>query len=131
MLGDQDIQAGKVLFVSKCAVCHAEHGGSSPTGVGPNLADDHWIHGGSISDVFKSIKYGWPEKGMISWKDQFTPNQMAQLASFIKSIRGSNPAGAKEAQGNLYTEGASMTATATTTDSLQKTMPKDSILSPK
>jgi cytochrome c oxidase cbb3-type subunit 3 len=66
------------------------------------LTDDYWIHGGGIGDVFKSIKYGWVEKGMRSWKDDFSPVQMAQLASYVKSLKGTNPPNAKEAQGDLY-----------------------------
>lgn len=103
MLSGTDIELGKKVFAAKnCSSCHGATGGSMPGGVGPNLTDDYWIHGGSIKDVFKSIKYGWPEKGMISWKDQLSAKEMAQVASYIMSIRGSNPAGAKEPQGDLY-----------------------------
>lgn len=102
-LGAADIAEGKKIFTEKCVACHQAHGGSMPGGVGPNLTDDYWLHGGSIVDVFKTIKYGWPEKGMISWKDQMTPNQMAQTASFVLSLKGSNPPNAKEPQGELYT----------------------------
>lgn len=114
MLSAADIEAGKGIFVNKCAPCHAATGGSMPGGVGPNLTDDYWIHGGSLKDVFKSVKYGWPEKGMISWKDQLSANQIAQVSSFIKSIHGSNPPGAKEPQGEKYDE--SKDAAATTTE---------------
>jgi len=114
MLSAADIEAGKGIFVNKCAPCHAATGGSMPGGVGPNLTDDFWIHGGSLKDVFKSVKYGWPEKGMISWKDQLSANQIAQVSSFIKSIHGSNPPGAKEPQGEKYDE--SKDAATTTTE---------------
>jgi cytochrome c oxidase cbb3-type subunit 3 len=67
--------------------------------VGPNLTDDYWLHGGQVNQVFSTIKYGVPEKGMKSWKDDFSPKQIAQLASFIKTLHGTNPPGAKEAQG--------------------------------
>lgn len=104
MLEAPDIAAGKAIFTEKCIACHEAHGGSKAGGVGPNLTDDYWIHGGSIKNIFTSIKYGWPDKGMISWKDQLSANQMAQVASFVKSLKGSNPAGAKEKQGELYVE---------------------------
>lgn len=104
MLGAADIAIGKSLFASTCTPCHQAHGGSMQGGVGPNLTDDYWIHGGTIKDVFKTIKYGWPEKGMISWKDTYSPKQIAQLASFVKSIKGTNPPGAKEPQGDLFKE---------------------------
>jgi cytochrome c oxidase cbb3-type subunit 3 len=74
--------------------------------VGPNLTDDYWLHGGSIKEVFRTIKYGVPEKGMQSWKDNFSPKQIEQIASYVKSLHGSNPQGAKEPQGELYKEQA-------------------------
>lgn len=119
MLTGADIEAGKKLFGTTCSACHGPTGGSMAGGVGPNLTDDYWIHGGSIQDIFKSIKYGWPDKGMIAWESNFSPKQMAQLASYIKSLKGSNPPGAKEAQGELYTENAKA-ETPANTDSTNK-----------
>jgi cytochrome c oxidase cbb3-type subunit 3 len=99
--GESDLASGKAIFTSTCAPCHAADGGGL---VGPNLTDDYWLHGGSVKEIFKTIKYGWLEKGMKSWKDDYTPVQIAQLASFIKSIRGKKPAQAKEPQGELMKE---------------------------
>ncbi len=98
------LAAGESTFKLYCAPCHGESGGSNPGGVGPNLTDDYWIHGGGIADVFKTIKYGVPEKGMVSWQAQLSPNKMLQVASYIKSIRGTNPENAKEPQGELWEE---------------------------
>lgn len=104
------IEEGKTLYAKNCAACHAADGGGS---VGPNLADEYWLHGGSLVDVFKSIKYGWQDKGMKPWKDDFSPRQLASLASYVKSLQGTKPAAPKEAQGELYVEGT--TAPADTT----------------
>ncbi|MBS1627173.1 MAG: c-type cytochrome [Bacteroidetes bacterium] len=101
MLGADGIAAGKVLYETNCFACHGKEGQG---GVGPNLTDDYWLHGGSIHDVFKSIKYGWKDKGMQSWESIFSPAQIQQIASFIKSMHGTKPAGAKEPQGELYVE---------------------------
>lgn len=103
MLDASGIAAGKSTFITNCAACHGKLGEG---GVGPNLTDDYWLHGGKINDVFKTIKYGYPEKGMRSWKDDLSPVMIAQVASYIKSIHGSNPPNAKAQQGDLYTEGA-------------------------
>jgi cytochrome c oxidase cbb3-type subunit 3 len=127
MLGAADIASGRSTFQAKCTVCHGAAGGSMPGGVGPNLTDEYWIHGGAISSIFKTIKYGWPEKGMISWKDQLSPMQMAQLASYIKSLRGSKPTGAKEPQGDLYIE-EGVKSDSLQTDSLNTAMRKDSFI---
>ncbi|WEK33866.1 MAG: cbb3-type cytochrome c oxidase N-terminal domain-containing protein [Candidatus Pseudobacter hemicellulosilyticus] len=93
------LENGKTVFVKNCAACHGQAGEGT---VGPNLTDDYWLHGGSISDVFKTVKYGYPEKGMRSWKEDLSPVQMAQVASYIKSLHGTNPANPKEKQGELY-----------------------------
>lgn len=109
------LSAGKNNYVQMCAACHGKEGQG---GVGPNLTDEYWINGGSMSDIFKIIKYGRPEKGMKSWQDDYSPVQMAQIASFIKSLQGTNPPNPKEQQGELYKEAApktDSTATANTT----------------
>lgn len=93
------IGSGKTIFETNCVACHASDGGG---GVGPNLTDDYWINGGSISDVFSIVKYGVVEKGMIPWQDQLSPEQIQQVSSFILSINGTSPAVPKEAQGELY-----------------------------
>ncbi|WPV68627.1 cbb3-type cytochrome c oxidase N-terminal domain-containing protein [Chitinophaga sp. LS1] len=93
-----DLAAAAKLFASNCAPCHGPQGQGV---VGPNLTDDYWLHGGTINKVFTTIKYGIPEKGMKSWKDDFSPGQLAQLASYVKSIHGTNPPNPKEPQGNL------------------------------
>jgi cytochrome c oxidase cbb3-type subunit III len=91
-----DLAAAKNLFAANCAPCHGPQGQGV---VGPNLTDNYWLHGGKINDVFSTIKYGVPDKGMKAWKDDFSPKQLAQLASYIKSIQGSNPPNPKEKQG--------------------------------
>jgi cytochrome c oxidase cbb3-type subunit 3 len=94
-----DLNAGKAIFVEKCQQCHAADGGG---GVGPNLTDPYWLHGGSMSDIFKTVKYGVPSKGMIAWESQLRPVEMAQVSSYIKSLEGTTPAAPKEPQGELW-----------------------------
>ena len=52
-------------------------------------------------EIFNLIVIGVPDKGMISWKDQLTPEQIQQVASFIVSLKGSNPPNPKAPQGEL------------------------------
>jgi len=93
-----ELAAGQKVFESTCFACHGKVGEG---GVGPNLTDEYWLHGGSIQEVFKSIKYGWPDKGMKSWKDDFSPSQIAQITSYVRSLQGTHPANAKAPQGTL------------------------------
>ncbi|TDH24653.1 c-type cytochrome [Segetibacter sp. 3557_3] len=105
------LSEGKKIFASTCAACHGSEGQGT---VGPNLTDDYWLHKGGVKDIFKTIKYGVPEKGMKSWKDDFSPVQIAAIASYIKSIRGTKPSNPKEPQGDLYQEEALPAAEAAT-----------------
>lgn len=90
------VNAGQALFVQNCAVCHGNDGGG---GIGPNLADDYWIHGGEIKDIFKVIKYGVLEKGMIAWEQSLSPAQIAELSNYIVSLRGTTPTDPKGPEG--------------------------------
>ena len=100
LLDDEaSLAAGKTIYLNNCAACHGQQGEG---GVGPNMADDYYIHGGAVADLFKVIKYGVPEKGMISWKAQLRPKDMQQVASYMMTLRGTNPPNPKEAQGELY-----------------------------
>ncbi len=101
MLGDAEIAEGAGLYAKNCVACHGAFGQG---GVGPNLTDDYWLHKGGIKDIFYTIKYGWAEKGMKSWKEDFSPGQIAQLASFVHTLHGTNPLTPKEKQGELYSD---------------------------
>lgn len=93
------LSKGGLIYGSKCSVCHGKEGEG---GIGPNLTDSYWLHGGQIGDVFKTIKDGVPEKGMIAWKAELRPRDIQEVASYIISINGTQPANAKEPQGDLY-----------------------------
>ncbi len=104
------IAGGKATYDAFCKACH---GGAGEGGVGPNLTDDHWKHGGGIQNVFKTIKYGVPEKGMIAWKAQLKPTEIQAVASYILKLHGTNPPNAKAPEGDLWT-GAGAAAPADT-----------------
>lgn len=90
---------GKNTFIANCATCHGELGEGK---IGPNLTDEFWIHGGSIKDIFTTVKYGVANK-MIPWQDQLLPSEMSEVASYVASLKGSNPPNALAPQGELYT----------------------------
>lgn len=98
---DAIIKRGQEIFTSNCASCHRNDGGG---GIGPNLTDDYWIHGGSLSNIFATIKNGVPEKGMISWAPILKPEEIRDASFFVMALRGTNVADGKEPQGELYKE---------------------------
>ncbi len=90
---------GKEIFKKNCVACHGQEGQGL---VGPNFTDDYWIHGNTINDLFRITKYGVPAKGMLSWQAQLNPTQIQEVASYILTLRGTNPPNPKEPQGKLY-----------------------------
>ncbi|MCK5277236.1 MAG: c-type cytochrome, partial [Cyclobacteriaceae bacterium] len=73
------LTSGETIYKTQCSVCHAADGGG---GIGPNLTDAYWLHGGSINNIFWIIKYGAPEKGMIPWQSQLPPAAMRDVACY-------------------------------------------------
>lgn len=95
-----DLEAGKANYEMNCIACHRADGGG---GIGPNLADEHWIVDGNIGGVFDVISEGGrPGKGMIAWKQNLKPLEIAQVASYVLSLQGTNPPDAKEAEGDIW-----------------------------
>jgi cytochrome c oxidase cbb3-type subunit 3 len=93
-----DVIAGaRGLFAARCAVCH---GAAGEGGIGPNLTDDYWLHGGKPSDVHHTISEGVTAKGMVAWKTQLPAGQILALSSYVVSLRGTNPPRAKAPQGD-------------------------------
>lgn len=97
-----DLSAGKSIFETNCVACHMADGGG---GIGPNLTDDHWILGGGIKNVFRTISEGGRSgKGMISWKQQLKPLEMAQVASYVLNFQGTTPANPKDPEGDIWVD---------------------------
>lgn len=95
---------GKDIFTQFCTPCHGPDAAGNETSVGPNLTDAYWIHGGGAKNIFKTIKYGVAEKGMISWKAQLKPAEISAVTSYIMSLAGTGSATQKAPQGDLWSE---------------------------
>lgn len=93
------IAKGKAEFMAKCMPCHGDKGQGI---IGPNLTDNYWIHGdGTIPAILTVMNTGVPEKGMPSWKGVISPDLQDDVAAYVYSIHGTNPAGAKAPQGEM------------------------------
>lgn len=96
------LSKGKKLFKQNCAACHMVDGRGS---IGPNLTDEYWILGGGIKNIYNTISEGGRDgKGMIAWKNSFSPEKIQQLANYIISLQGTNPDNAKAPEGEKWEE---------------------------
>jgi cytochrome c oxidase cbb3-type subunit 3 len=97
-----DLTAGKAIFDTNCVACHRADAGGT---IGPNLTDDQWILGGGIKNIFHTITNGGRDgKGMIAWKGTLKPKEIQSVASYIISLKGSNPKDPKAPEGEVWVE---------------------------
>ncbi|MDX2081234.1 MAG: cbb3-type cytochrome c oxidase N-terminal domain-containing protein [Terrimicrobiaceae bacterium] len=76
------VAAGEKTFMANCAACHGTdlHGG-----IGQNLVDATWIHGGTPTDIFNLIRTGVADKGMPTWGPLLGQQRIAEVTAFIIS----------------------------------------------
>jgi cytochrome c oxidase cbb3-type subunit 3 len=102
-----DLAEGKTIFETNCAACHRADAGGQ---IGPNLTDDNWILGGGIKNLFHTITNGGRDgKGMIAWKGTLKPKEIQKVASYVISLKGSNPKDPKAPDGEIWVEDAATT----------------------
>jgi cytochrome c oxidase cbb3-type subunit III len=82
------IAEGERLFMwYNCAVCHGTHGGG---GMGLNLLAPALTYGDAPDNLFDTISKG-RNNGMPSWGGRIPTNQIWQIVTFIRSLRGLEP----------------------------------------
>lgn len=105
MTEQSDMAAGEDIYNKICVTCHGKFAEGL---VGPNMTDPYWIHGDTttnaitVKDLYNVMITGVIEKGMISYKDQLSPEQMQQVIGFIFSLQGTNPPNAKKPEGHKF-----------------------------
>lgn len=92
------LAAGRAVYESsrnQCATCHGDQGQGM---VGPNLTDNYWKHGCDLESIMISISEGLPAQGMPAYGtgQRLSTDELHELASYIMSIRGSDPPNPKE-----------------------------------
>lgn len=93
------LEKGKAIFEGPDNVCSSCHRPDLGGLVGPNLTDDYWVHGGRPSEVYRTITEGVPEKGMVPWKTQLSPDEIAAVTAYIGTLRGTTPPNPKPPEG--------------------------------
>lgn len=93
-----DVEAGKALFQAKaCFACHGMN--AEGNALGPNMTDNFTKHGCSEEEIISVINKGVAGTAMVPYEAQLKPEEVKALAQFIISLKGSNPANAKAAEG--------------------------------
>jgi len=92
------IEEGKQIYKDmNCFACHGMNGEGNA--IGPNLADNYAINGCDFESTYSIIKNGNAAKGMTAFKGQISDEKIQKVASYVMTLVGTNPANAKEAQG--------------------------------
>lgn len=74
--------AGKVTFNSLCAPCHTA---ALTGGVGPNLVDHLWLHGGTPKEIYQTVNGGVQVKGMPAWGPVLGTKKTAEVVAYLLS----------------------------------------------
>jgi cytochrome c oxidase cbb3-type subunit 3 len=82
--------AGAAVYQSNCIACH---GAALEGGIGPNLKDETWIHGGQPEQVLATISAGVAAKGMPAWGSILGPEKVRQVAAYILTQGGAAAGG--------------------------------------
>jgi cytochrome c oxidase cbb3-type subunit 3 len=99
---DPDLQrfafaGGRAVFLNHCSQCHGAGGGGAIGGY-PNLNDDEWLWGGTIDDIYQTIRHGIrydPDPDtrfsmMPAFGDILTPEEIAGLVQYVLSLSGAD-----------------------------------------
>ncbi len=90
------LKVGGSIFKANCVSCHGAEGGGLG---GPNLCDDNYKNIKDIGDILRVLQNGANGGAMPPWQAKLSPNEIVLVASYVASLRGSNPSVAKPAEG--------------------------------
>lgn len=76
------VSAGQSAYESYCIACH---GKELQGGIGFNLVDAEWVHGGQPSEIYVTIDKGIPAKGMQAWGTTLGQKRIAEVVAYILS----------------------------------------------
>ena len=80
-----DIVAGQAVFAGKCVACHLA---DATGGIGPDLTDAEWIHGGTLAEITNTVTVGVPAKGMLAWGPVIGDEEVRQVSAYVHSLGG-------------------------------------------
>ncbi|MFZ4599112.1 MAG: cbb3-type cytochrome c oxidase N-terminal domain-containing protein [Terrimicrobiaceae bacterium] len=74
--------AGEKIYRTNCVACH---GPELKGGIGQDLTDATWIHGGKPTDIYNTVMKGVAEKGMPTWGPVLGAARVADVVAFLIS----------------------------------------------
>ncbi|GBU10125.1 Cbb3-type cytochrome c oxidase subunit FixP [Gammaproteobacteria bacterium] len=77
---------GKSLFSDNCATCHQQGGGGVIT-LYPNLADDDWLWGGTVKQIYTTISNG-RNGNMTPMATILSDPEITDLANYVLTLSG-------------------------------------------
>jgi glucose/arabinose dehydrogenase/cytochrome c5 len=82
----QAVRTGTVAerYAQLCSNCH---GKNMEGAQGPSLLKDTWLHGGDDESIAKSIRTGFPEKGMPIWGAAIPEKEIRAMVIYIREQR--------------------------------------------
>jgi cytochrome c oxidase cbb3-type subunit 3 len=76
------VSAGQATFEANCIQCH---GKDLKGGIGFNLVDSEWVHGGNPSEIYVTITNGVPSKGMPAWGSTLGQKRVTEVIAYVLS----------------------------------------------
>ena len=109
-LAAQAVRTGTVAerFQLLCANCH---GKNLEGAMAPSMLDDVWTNGGDDESLAKSIRTGFPDKGMPAWGAAIPDKEIRAMVIYIRELRAKSarektqfvkPADSMTAQSQLH-----------------------------
>jgi cytochrome c oxidase cbb3-type subunit 3 len=74
------------LYTTNCQLCHGPNGTGSPLMKGSAFVGRKWKHGNTQAAVVKTITNGVANTAMLPFKDKFSPQEIAALATLVRSF---------------------------------------------
>ena len=93
------LAVGAEVFAGLCWNCHGRAG--EGTLQAPNLRDDYWIGGNDMTDLVRVVREGRPGTAMQPMAQYYTPAQIAAVAAYVVSLKGTTGGNGKSPEGKL------------------------------
>ena len=86
------VAEGSEIFATQCVACH-DTKGQGREGLGPNLTDNYWVHGGSPIDIHYTVTHGIAAKGMPPWTPILGEQGVNDVVAYVITLRNTNVPG--------------------------------------